>query len=78
MKHLAEYQSEEYPSEEHVVANTLKFLFRESLPSFPYISTDRLKEAMVEAGMSFKDTVSYNRLFQDLADPNDEDRINLK
>ena len=31
-----------------------------------------------KAKLSFKDTVSYNRLFSDLADPNDEDKINLK
>lgn len=57
----------------------LKECFKKEQKHFPHIKVKSLKEFMVKkAKLSFTNTVSYNRLFQDLSDPDDDQKINLK
>ena len=64
VKKEPEHANDLYVNEEHIIEHTLKYIFIDEVKRFPYISIKRLKEEMVtKAKMSFKDTVSYNRLF---------------
>ena len=58
------------PEEEDLEAcieKALKQLFIRQMHTFPYITVESLKEAMVyKAGMKFDDKVTYNKFFTEI------------
>jgi len=51
-------------------------LFKDSEHTFPFVPESLVKPEILR--LSYKDPVSTNKLLQDLADPDDEEKINLK
>jgi len=63
--------------DEAAIQKALRTLFIKQAHTFPHVTVESLKEAMVfKAGMAFDDTVTYNRFFSDIQDA--ERRVNLK
>jgi len=52
---------------EACIEKALKQLFIRQMHTFPYITVESLKEAMVyKAGMKFDDKVTYNKFFTEI------------
>lgn len=61
---------------DQIIEKALAHLFRESSHTFPFVPESMVKPEILR--LSYKDPVSTNKLLQDLADPDDEEKINLK